>query len=112
MERHELSYYLQKKLAEVKCELENTTNDSTHSRLTGKYIMLLEIADDLKLDILPPYVETTKEKVVLTEELIKSQLEELRGILKEVSTIQDCIDLKSKGFEEILVDVGNGFPIP
>ena len=52
MEKYELCYYLQRKLKEVKKELDNAKNDSTHSRLTGKYLMLLEIADDFKMDIL------------------------------------------------------------
>lgn len=110
MEKHELCYYLQNKLKEVTEELNTTKNESTFSRLTGKYIMLLEIADDLKMDILPPLVE---KKDALTADKIRSQLEEIRTILKEVSTIQDCINLTSKGFSEehILVSFENGFPV-
>ena len=52
MEKEQLCYYLQNKLKAVKEELDNAKNEITHSRLTGKYLMLLEIADDFKMDII------------------------------------------------------------
>lgn len=51
MEKDKLCYYLQNKLKAVKTKLDSTKNELTYERLKGEYFMLLEIANDLKMDI-------------------------------------------------------------